>query len=262
MGIVVVGVLFLASILNAGGFSQSHPTVFNAYATLAAIKAVDSHVETLVLLKQAMHEFGNHSDVDNIASAYRQCCVAITKSSKGFNTSSSLASSLEDYRRYTESRTRVTQFINALPSLYKEICLFDGKELVSADCGLWAVKALLPHLSTSLESLASIVDDIQVYCVAKNPGEQFFNKIINAASTTFTTEKIDQVISEYGTHSDSLVALYTKNSKLLLEWAIKADLTLQKELLSIKTTNPHWNCVGIARQSTELLFSHTLGDAL
>lgn len=246
--------LFFASTLSAGNFPDSHPAVFKAYATLAAIKAVDNHAKTLELLNDVMQGYGNHSDTQNIAAQYRTCCHQLTKPGAPFEIS------FEAYNQYLQSQQRVRQFINSLPSVYAEICTFGKEELVSADCGLWQVKALLPSLAVSIESLASLVDDIQIYCAAKNPGEQFFTKIITCAARTFTTERIQQVLVEHTVQSSALTSLYTKNAEYLAEWALDADSTAQEELVSLKTTNPQWKLVGATRQSAEPLFGNTSGN--
>jgi len=262
MGIVLIGTLFLVSAMNAGNFPENSPAIFTAYATLAAIKAIDAHVETLDVMKKIMSEYGNHSATNTLATAYCMSCKKLTELSTNSNRMSNLSGALFEYIHNAKLKQRVSEFINILPPVYREIYIFDQKNLISADCGLWSVKAVLPRASSSIESLASLVHDIELYCAAKNPGELFFTKIITTAAAAFTVEKIAEILEEHSEKSDTLTHMYAKNAQIVTDWAQKDHAMLQKELISLKTTNPQWHCVGTNRYSTKALLSDMSGNIL
>jgi hypothetical protein len=250
MNIRLLAALFITSSIIAGNFNESYPSIFKAYATLAGIKAIDEHVKTLELLKKDMEKWGNYSESNNLATIYHAHYQKIvTRPTEIIG----LGNLCKIYNDYTKSRDTVVSLVKIMPRIYKEICLFDEKDLICAGSGIASIKAVLPIVSTSIELLAAIVRDIEAYQAGQS--EELFNKIINSSAPLFTVESIAKSVTEHAQHADILTKLYKENVEIMKNWKEAANTHLREQIISLKTTNPWWSHVSSERFSKNPLIS-------
>lgn len=242
--------------MQGGNFSVGPASKeFKSYATLAAIKAVDTYVSTLRAIRPVMQELGNCSSKKNFFTGLeekQEKLKTISQNTQSENAVYRIKSGLREYYEY-EQFVRNIQVIfgNYAPKILVQV--YYKNYVDSAIAGWSAIKPLVGKAIDTLEAHKAFDAKLREYSRKEGMPNDLFKNVVSDGSALFNAEQIDMITTEHTQASQALTTCYKKAAHDVLVWAESAEPDAVAALQESVTSIPQWASVSITRNSNRPL---------
>ena len=228
---------------------------FKSYATLAAIKAVDTYVSTLRAIRPAMQKLGNCSPQKNFFTGLEEKQAklkAISQDTSSENAVFRIRNGMQEYCEYEQFGESIQIFFGKYaPKILVQVYY---KNYVDSAIGGWsAIKPLVGKAIDMLEAHKAFDAKLREYSRKEGMPNDLFKDLVSDGSALFNAEQIDMITTEHTQASQALTTCYKKAAHDVLMWAESAEPDAIAALQEAVTSIPQWASVSITRNSNRRL---------